>query len=46
VIELSRNSAAKTGAALNSDILMLTLYQGRGKERTTADWKHILEAAG
>jgi len=46
VIQPSQNSAAKTGAALNSDILMLTLFQGKGRERTTTDWKRLLEAAG
>ncbi|KAG0560236.1 hypothetical protein KC19_10G164900 [Ceratodon purpureus] len=46
VIDPSRNSAAKTGAALNSDVLMLALYQGRGRERTSAEWRHLLGAAG
>lgn len=46
VIDPSRNSAAKTGAALGSDVLMLALYQGQGRERTTVEWKLLLEAAG
>ncbi|KAG0579616.1 hypothetical protein KC19_4G110200 [Ceratodon purpureus] len=46
VIDPSRNSAAKTGAALNVDVLMLGLFQGRGRERTRAEWKCLLGAAG
>ena len=46
MIDPSRSSVAKTGAALNSDILMLALFRGRAGERTSADWKHLLQAAG
>jgi len=46
VIQPSRNSAVKTGAAFNLDILMLTVFQGKGRERTSTQWKRLLEAAG
>jgi hypothetical protein len=46
VIDPSRNSATKTNAAFNSDVLMMATFQGNGKERTTAEWKSLLEAAG
>lgn len=46
VIDPSINSAAKTGAALNLDVLMLAIFQGRGRERTSAEWTLLLEAAG
>lgn len=45
VIDPSKNSATQTGATYKSDILMLALFQGNGKERTTAEWECLLEAA-
>lgn len=46
VIDPSKSSTTKTGAAFNSDVLMLAIFKGNGKERTTAEWKRLLEAAG
>lgn len=46
VIEASRNARAKTGAALNLDVLMLSLFHGGGRERTRAEWTLLLATAG
>ena len=46
VMDSPESSAVKTNAALHSDLLMLALFNGRGKERTTKEWESILQAAG
>lgn len=46
VIDLARSSAAKTGACLGSDILMMACFKGVGGERTSAEYKRLLGAAG
>lgn len=46
VIDPSKSSPAEIGAVYNLDMLMLANFQGNGKERTTAEWKRLLEAAG
>jgi hypothetical protein len=46
VIDSPKSSAAKVNAALHSDLLMMGLFNGHGRERTTKDWERILKEAG